>query len=337
MKVTDNRYSGYGRMGADLYKLLPPNTHKMSLTNGADFVRDMKKIFSKYSQTSLLSDVLSSNSSLFSIEPMNSLYSDFLVHAATVHESEPIGTYMFLLKIPERESGHNVDVLLTPISLYRLGGADQAFQPELFRFGQTWYSSSCGLQDMLPGLGELVGESSVHQSLVPVGPLVDNIGSTFINRLTTVTRGPCQPKDSREREGYVPLRVPSDALVELGSNQETTWAPRHLRTVIYVVITYVRSADTPALGIFFVKSSWAFQEVVAALKGYFSQLIINRLTRAGAVRDINTLTSAVICRLGFCSETCSQTQTTLQFRGTSLKTINFSDFTCDPDVWKIIL
>lgn len=337
MKVTDNRYSGYGRMGADLYRLLPPNTHKMSLTNGTDFVRDMKRIFSKYSQTSLLSDVLSANSSLFSIEPLNSLYSDFLVHAATVHESEPIGTYMFLLKIPERESGHNVDVLLTPISLYRLGGGDQAFQPELFRFGQTWYSASCGLQDMLPGFVGFVEESSLHESLIPVGPLVDNIGSTFINRLTTVTRGPCQPKDSREREGYVPLRIPSDTLVELGADQETSWAPRHLRTVIYGVIVYVRSGNAPALGMFFVKSSWAFQDVIAALKAYFSELIINRMAGAGAVRDINGLTSAVICRLGFCSETCSQTQATLQFRGTSLKTINFSDFTCDPDVWKIIL
>lgn len=219
MKVTDNRYSGYDRMGSDLYRLLPPNTHKMSLTNGVEFVRDMKRIFSKYSQTSLLSDVFSSNSSLFSVESLNSLYSDFLIHAATVHESEPIGTYTFLLKIPERDSGHNVDILLTPISLYRLGGGDQTLQPELSRFGQTWYASSCGLQDMLPDFGQLVEASTLHHSLVPVGPLVDNIGSTFINRLTTVTRGPCQPKDSRELEGYVPLRIPSDALIELGGGR----------------------------------------------------------------------------------------------------------------------
>lgn len=337
MKVAEVRDSGYGRMGADLFRLLPPNTHKMSLTNGTDFVRDLKRIFSKYSQTSLLSDVVSANSSLFSIEPVTPLYSDFLVHAETVHESEPIGTYMFLLKVPERESGHNVDVLLTPISLYRLGGGDQAFQPEMSRFAQTWYSSSCGLRDMLPGFGDLVSNSLLHQALIPVGPLVANTGSTYINRLTTVTRGPCRPKDTREWDGYLPLRIPSDALLELGDEQENVCAPRHLRTVFYAVLTYAMGVDGPALGVFFVKSSWAFQEVVSALKAHFSGLIITRLTRAGPVWDINALTSAVICRLGFCSETCSKTQTTLQFRGTSLKTVEFSDFTCDPDVWKIIL
>lgn len=265
------------------------------------------------------------------------IFSDFLVRTVTVHEGEPQGMFLFTFKIPQSGSDYNIDVVLTPVSLYMLGGGDMNFQPELYKFGQTWYGAACGLKDLLSNFGDLVDESIVHKSLTPVGPLVQNSGSTFINKLTTVTRGPSIPKDLRTREGFIALRLPSDAYISLESETGVGNQARHLRSVVYVALIYGVQGNNATMGIYFIKSSWAFQDVIMSLRSYFANIIRDRMLKPNNVTVINSLTSAVICRLGTCSDTCTETQTSLHFKGSTLKTVDFSDFTVDPHSWKIIL
>lgn len=195
-------------LGRSLWRLLPAAPQRLSLGNKRALEDDLNSIFHKYAPSSkkFLASFFDDYASLINAEGRAPVLSNFLVYANSVHEGERLGSYMFLFKVPSAES--EVDVLLTPVSLYLLGGGGPDLQPDLHRFAQLWYGTACGLRDMLPDFERLVEESSVHRRLVPVGPLVVNGGSTFINKLTTVCRGPSRVRDPRSGDTYVPLRLP---------------------------------------------------------------------------------------------------------------------------------
>ncbi len=83
----------------------------------------------------------------------------------------------------------------------------------LTRMANLLYDSPATLADLVPDFGRLVADRRFHNFITPVGPLVENIKSTYLNKITTVVHGPVVSKAIPR--STVKVTVPQEAFVDL--------------------------------------------------------------------------------------------------------------------------
>ncbi len=115
------------------------------------------------------------------------VFGDFLIHASSFNNAEATGTPLFQFKQSDPFSG--VDAVFTPLSLFILmnHGRGVAARVEagggLTRMANLLYDSPATLADLVPDFGRLVADRRFHNFITPVGPLVENIKSTYLNKM----------------------------------------------------------------------------------------------------------------------------------------------------------
>lgn len=320
-------------LAKSVLRLIPPFPPKVSITNGPEFARDMRKVLSKYVTS------LPVGSQIFQPDflqaPLHKpLFGDFLVPSQSLSPQEPMGTFLFLFKLQEQA---NLDIVLTPVSFYKLAHADPESFPEVHRAAYAWYGEDSGFNDTFSNLEQLIVEGSFHRFLRPVGPLVENVHSTFVNRVVSVVKGEVLSKTNPLK----PLKftVPSNLYIDLDSFRPPfdDYEPNHLKTTIYACIIYVRVNTSPAMNLFFVRSGKSCFEVKDLLIQLFEDMVRHKLAVTQQDLYINRLTFGAFCTLGYCSSQTSTAQVNHCAQRLSLPTIEIPDFISAPGSWQIFL
>lgn len=228
------------RVVKDVLKLIPPQSHKLSTFKSSELGRDFRKIVSSYTPN-LSSNSLQIFRDDFMVPPYRQpLYGEFLVHSKTFHNQEPIGTLVFSFKQSDGECS-SVDTVFSPVSLFRMCGLDGESAPHTHRIGNIWYETEADFQQIIPNFQALIQNCTLHRYLNPVGPLVQNIHSTFLNKLSTVVKGEVLSKKSPPEN--IKLLLPADLFFDLDETHPSTKfnEPVNLRVSYYVCVAYVLS------------------------------------------------------------------------------------------------
>lgn len=315
-------------------RLIPPLPHKLNLNNGPRFARDIKNVFKQHVKTTTLSsgffqDILNSG-------PIyrQGHYGKFLVQAQSVNSNEPLGTYMFMFK-PSSNTG-KMDTILTPISLFKIAELDGEVSEHVHRIASVWYGRESGLNELVPEFGQFVEDCRLHKHLVPIGPLVSHINSSFVTRVTSVLKGNVIIQTPPQN---VSLLLPAD----LHINLDDSFPPvaSHISTgsilPLYACLVYLMSNNQIKAHLYFCESGKGQVELFSTIKEYFTREVINRMNQQYADLYINRLTFGVICRIGFCGPSRGDSKRTLQFKGNKLPVLEFPDFVSDPGQWKQFL
>lgn len=323
----------YTRVRDSVLRLIPATAPRITLTNGREFARTVKTVLSKYvASRSLVAQV--ANLDLLKFSTPASVYGEFLIRARTLSANEPVGTFLFLFR--QRDQATDLDSLLSPLAFMRVSGADPDTAPTTQRVAAAWYSEDDGLQDAVPGLTTMIAESSFHRYLVPVGVLVDNVASTFVNRVITGVRGATLTRT--QPQVPVKLVLPADMYLDLDADvNPLSDEPKRLNSTIYACVTYVTVNDTPAMNLWFVRSGAGYEEVVTRLIDMFTPSLVHKLLAAHDRLDINSLTFGALVTVGSCFSQSVPTYKSFSSRGTSLPAVELSDFVAEPGSWKVFI
>ncbi|ATA58293.1 capsid shell protein VP19C [Eptesicus fuscus gammaherpesvirus] len=333
-KVNEEQYS---RVRDEVLRLIPAQPTRVSLTNGKAFSRDVRQLLSKYA-TSTTPSIHLFRDVLLDLPLRQPLYGDFLIHARTVNEREPVGTFLFAWK--QLDGCSSIDTLFTPASLFRIGGMTEAAAPDVYRMSNIWYGEDVGLAELIEGLRDLVYRGTFHNFLTPVGVMVQNINSTFINRVTSVVRGEVLSKTTPPET--VRALFPIDLFVDLdgacsSQSDSAVWEPRGAKCFYYACVTYPIVEGNPALSLMFFKSNRGFQDVVLGLKVFYAQVMRHKLDHFQANMHIDCFTFGAVCRIGYSSANSAAGLNSLSFKGASLRVIEVSDFTVDIGSWTVLI
>lgn len=263
------------------------------------------------------------------------VYGEFLIHSQTFHESEPNGTVLFSFK--KDDDCSNIDMIFSPMSFYKLSRMNAEIAPDVYRVANVWYGAHNGFDEYMPDLGRLVLEGRFHTHLTPVGPLVKNINSTYLNKITTVVRGEVLSKSSPPEN--IKVIFPSDMFFDLDITcpSDAIWEPVHTKSTIYACIIYAIQDNDPVMGMCFFKSGKGMYEVLSIIKLFYTDVIINKINSLQHQFYINRLTFGAVCRVGYTSPQIHTKQTNLNFRGTSLRVTEISDFIVNSGTWQTLL
>ncbi|AGY30748.1 ORF62 [Retroperitoneal fibromatosis-associated herpesvirus] len=322
------------RLGRQMLNLLPPPTHKVSLTNGPGFARGLRDVLSKYAVSGTLT-LDSIQESMWHLPFNQPTYGDFLVYSQTLNAHEPPGTYLFCFK--REDNGSTMDTLLTPTSLFKLSGADADVAPQTHKVASLWYGNQTGIADLIPDLRELMDTGAFHEHLAPVGPLVQGVHSTFVTKVTSAVKGVGLARDPpHDRVG---LALPGDMFVDLDESSPFTGRrdPVRARVTIYACVIYVRVNNQPAMSLMFFQSGKGFSDVVACLKDYYTDVIRTRYIQMRYELYINKMFFGAVCKLGTVPADRVPSHRSIPFKGASFPLLVFSDFFAAAGPWQIFL
>ncbi|AJG42989.1 capsid protein [Harp seal herpesvirus] len=322
----------YEKVTKDFLKLIPPQGHKFSLNNGPGFLGNLRNTVAKYVPKISVSSLTSYGSDFFNPPFRQPLYGEFLIYAKTLHNQEPLGTYLFTFK--QHDSvGTNVDIIFSAASLFKVSGLGEDVAPNTYRLANVWYGLDSDVAQPVPNLQDLIENGDFHRYLTPVGPLVQNLNSTFLNKIVSVTRGEVLTKQMPQEN--VKLLIPADLFFDLDENLPHLMhnEPRHLKVFYYACVTYVMVLNRPALSLAFFRSGKSFCEVMIQLKNYYSDVLANKMTQSQGQLDIKRTTFGAMCKIGYSSSQSLPAHKTLQVRGSAFNTIEVSGFVSDPGVW----
>nr|BEG23136.1 capsid triplex subunit 1 [Macronycteris gammaherpesvirus 1] len=333
MKTKSNFLQENQKIFRDVLKLIPPQTHKLSTFSGSVLSRDFKNLVSSYSPS--VSNSLQIFREDFTLAPYRQpQYGEFLVHSNTFHSQEPVGIYLFLFK--NKDDCSTVDTILSAITLYRAGGLGADEAAHTHRIASIWYESETDFHQTMPNLGAAITNCELHKFLVPVGPLVQNISSTFLNKLSTVVKGEVLTKASPPEN--VKVVFPADMYVDLDEthcNRPET-EPKSPRVFYYACIVYVLKNNVPALSTLFFRSGKGFSDVMAQLKHFHADALIHKFRTLPEIFDINTLNFGAVCSLGYSSSHIAPSRGNLQFKSYCLPTVEVFDFVSYPGTWTVL-
>nr|UTK45409.1 capsid triplex subunit 1 [Equid gammaherpesvirus 5] len=327
------------KLTKNLLRLVPPLTHKLGTFKGSELGRDFRKIVNSYAPTTL-SGNLSRNLQIFTedfIAPpyRQPLYGEFLVHSKTFHTQEPLGTFLFAFNQGDGPECTNVDTVFSPVSLFRVLGLDAAGAQHTHRISHIWYESESDFLNVTANVKELMESGGLHKYLNPVGPLVQNIQSTFLNKLTTVVRG--EVLSNRTPPENIKLTLPANLYFDMDDTCPYSAAPGPVkpRVLYYASLLYVMVNNNPSAYLQFFRTGKGPGDVVLFLRKYYSDAIANKITVLGDELDINNLTLGAVCQLGYSSSQSNPNRGNLHFRTYSLPTVEVSDFVADPGSWNL--
>lgn len=325
-------------MQRQLINLLPPTPRTLNITNGSQLVRDVRGLVSDFVQTSTLS--VSSLANTFIDLPFRQpVYSDFLIHAFSLHGDEKLGTP--LLKFTGTDPNSTIDVVFTPLSVFSLFQSitdDKNSCPHMRRMSLLFYDSENSLADLIPDIHQLIETKSIHKCLMPVGFLVDNMNSTFLNKVTSVVKGPVLAKKGQFLDS-IKVKIPSEAFLNLdewlqghdGSDMPPT--PSH--ATLYCVLVYLTTGPK----IYFVKSVKSYCQVMNALRMYFTDYIIDSYDSMGVDQgvDISKISFGAIARLGLFGTLDEIKLSSFTYKTSNLQVIEIDNFLVESSTWDILI
>nr|WEM32523.1 assembly DNA maturation protein [Bovine gammaherpesvirus 4] len=324
----------YRKIRGDLFGLIQPTTHKINITNGQKFSKDMKQLLSRY-VTSITPGLDMFRQDVLEVPYRQPLYGEFLVGSSTLSNNEPLGCMLFLFK--QEDNGSSIDSLLTLTSLFKISGAGAEASEWMFKIANVWYGQESNLEDMVPNIQQLIQDGLFHTHLTPVGPMIQNIQSTFVNKITSVVKGEVLSKDPPQQN--IKLVVPVDLFLDVDAmtHQGVTLLPSRLHVCYYFVITYVIQENTPIMLLHFIKSNKALSQLVLQLKLVYGDAIRHKFVRQQQDFYINRMTFGALCRVGYSSTSSDTNYKNLQFKGSSLPVVEIPDFISDPGPWTVFL
>lgn len=322
------------RLGRQVLGLLPPPTHRVSLTRGPEFARGVRDLLSKYA-ASTRPTVGSLHEALRQAPFRQPTYGDFLVYSQTFSPQEPLGTFLFSFK--QEDNGSSMDMLLTPTSLFMLSGMEAAKAPQTHKVAGVWYGSGSGLADFIPNLSELMDTGEFHTLLTPVGPMVQSVHSTFVTKVTSAMKGVGLARD--EPRAHVGLTLPCDMLVDLDESCPMVQRrePAGLNVTIYASLVYLRVNQRPSMALTFFQSGKGFAEVVAMIKDHFTDVIRTKYIQLRHELYINRLVFGAVCTLGTVPFDSHPVHQSLNVKGTSLPVLVFANFEAACGPWTVFL
>ncbi|AAC95586.1 orf 62 [Ateline gammaherpesvirus 3] len=324
--------NAYKKIERDLLKLLPPRPHKINLSEGPKFAQSIKQALSKY-VTSVKNPLNFLSNQMLDVPFRQSFYADFLIQAKTIHQKEPIGSFLFNFK--QEDNGSSIDTIFSPISLYKISGLDAEFAPSVHRISFVWYGTDNCIEDTVPNLAELLEEGRFHKFLTPVGPLVENINSTFITRIKSVAKG--EVLNNKSPPENIKLVLPSDLFLDLDESITDTSAPRHLLSFYYACVTYPVLHNVPVMTLTFIKSNKSIRDIFCHLKVIYTDVIRTKYIDMQKDFYINKMTFGALCKVGSSSSETVPRRGNYHFRGSSLPIVEVPDFVADPGPWMTIL
>ncbi|ABB22281.1 capsid assembly and DNA maturation protein-like protein [Ovine gammaherpesvirus 2] len=333
MKTREGRSDerGYEALQSNLFRLMPPATHKVSLAKPNGFLRGLADIVGKYS-------VNGTEESLFKVgawDPpfFQPNYADFLVHAKTISKHEPRGAVLFCYK--DNTAQPAMDVLLTAISFRAAVGLPADLDPNVHRVAQNWYGEDTEVRSLIDDLDYLVEESNLHTRLRPVGVLVENNDSSFISRVSALTHGASYISSSQTA---VNLVIPLDMFVDLDSTSCGDWGsgrqPRSDMSTVYCSLVYMLRGNDVKPALTFFKSSKSTFEVLSLLQTYYRDLITNKVM-SNRQFSINGSKFGVWCSIGTTASDQPVTQQSITVRGNSLLVACIPSFFVDISGWQV--
>ncbi|AAY41104.1 UNVERIFIED_ASMBLY: capsid triplex subunit 1 [human gammaherpesvirus 4] len=346
--------------------LLPPPARRLNISRGSEFARDVRGLVEEHAQASSLSAAAvwragllapgevavaggGSGGGSFSWSGWRPpVFGDFLIHASSFNNAEATGTPLFQFKQSDPFSG--VDAVFTPLSLFILmnHGRGVAARVEagggLTRMANLLYDSPATLADLVPDFGRLVADRRFHNFITPVGPLVENIKSTYLNKITTVVHGPVVSKAIPR--STVKVTVPQEAFVDLdawlsggaGGGGGGCFVgglglqPCPADARLYVALTYEEAGPRFT----FFQSSRGHCQIMNILRIYYSPSIMHRYAVVQPLH-IEELTFGAVACLGTFSATDGWRRSAFNYRGSSLPVVEIDSFYSNVSDWEVIL
>ncbi|AMA67419.1 capsid triplex subunit 1 [Vespertilionid gammaherpesvirus 1] len=318
----------------DFFKLIPPRSHRFSISNGNALAKDMRNIISQYTPT-LMHNPLQIFRDDFFVPPYRQpLYGEFLIHAQTLHNQEPLGTFLFSFKQQE-SSEASVDTLFSPVSMFRVCGLDAKNAPCTHRIANIWYASDADFFSSVPNLQKLIETHTLHNFLTPVGPLVQSINSTFLNKVTTVVRGEILTKKSPPEN--IKVLFPADMFYDLDEvNLSYNFSePTSNRACYYACVLYVLCNNRPAVSLMFFRSVKGHGDVMRQIKHFLSDAILASMKTVEKLA-LTHFAFGAVCMLGHSCAQINPTKGSLYFRSSLLQTVEIPDFVSDPKTWILL-
>ncbi|AIA62099.1 orf62 [Alcelaphine gammaherpesvirus 2] len=320
----------YESLQSNLFRLIPPTTHKISLARPNGFLKGLADLVGKYS-------VEGAEESLFQPGAWEAPYSqpvffDFLVHARTICKHEPVGVPLFCFK--NDLTAPSIDVLFTPISFHTAVGLPADVDPHVHRVAHVWYDDTSEVSSLMDDLDFLLAESDLHRRFYPVGILVENNDSSFLSRVTALTHGPSYL--SSKKTG-IKLVIPTDMFVDLDASLSVEpygAQPSGGTSTVYCGLVYMRCGNDIKPALTFFKSNKSDFDVFTLVRAYYTDLIINRL-EGNQQCNINGLKFGVLCSLGHTDALHSTSQQSLCVRGSSLLVTSISNFFVNFTGWRV--
>lgn len=330
----------YKRIRDRVLSLVPPQPHRLSLTNGKEFARTVGFMVAKYATSLPLSEHLLRSDFIQTNLPVP-VYGDFLIGTMTLNATEPVGTYLFALKqttvYPDLGATAPVSAVLTPASFIKISGNVPEAFPKLYRAAFTWYGDDSGWPELIPNLNHLITDGRFHTQLIPVGPLVENNQSSFVSRVVSVVRGDVVTKTTPMT--HVKLILPLEGYLDLDEHSSSYpgQEPQQVRCTLYACIVYGLVNHNPTMSLYFVKSGKGVSEVKSLLVQVFEDTVINKLLTLQPQIDIKRVTSGALIPVGHCSPLTIAAQKNLHWKNSSLPVVEISDFVAEPGSWQVFL
>lgn len=326
----------YSSVLSDFMQSIPPVSTKLSLTNGEEFAKGIKKELGKY-VSSVINPMNMMYDTLQHLKQNTRVYGSFLVHSGTLSDAEVGGIPVFLFK--DDQTNPDIDRLLTPLSINRLFSVDNTINAETSKLANILYGVDSGLFELFPNRDDHIFQREFHDCLKFVGPLVKNVNSSFVNKITTVVKGDVLTDESYSHA--MSLRVPVELFVDLESTNAfhfTGQLPTTGRNYIYYALCYLRTpAGEQTLSQCFFRSSVEGPELHRLVRDFYYREIQNYYVQGGELLNIKHMVFGALCRLGDFPESVCLSRTSACVRGASAVFIDIPSFVVSRGPWRIIL
>lgn len=335
MKIIDT--ANRRRIQRQLLGLVPPVPRTLNITNGKKLASDIKEVVRDYANATKL-DVEAFTDVLATVPYRQSIYSDFLIHSSSIHNDERLGTPLF--KFTDGDPKSTIDIVFTTQSLFSLFESirNNELYPKLKRMSMLLYDTHSGLNDLVPNLNSLIENKTFHKCIMPVGFLTENMHSTFLNKITSVMKGPILSKKEKILQTHKVV-IPSEIYLDLDhwlgpANIHDTF-PVPSYAVLYFVLVYLVNGPE----FLFVKSMKSKCQVMNALRQYFCSQIINSFDSLGGEQelDISKMAFGAITRLGLLSTLDDIKHGSLNFKTSSLPVVEIEEFVAEVSTWDILI
>lgn len=326
------------KLASQVTRLFPPLPHKYSINDKSGFRRVIdtltrKTLSSRQCTPATWQEALT-------VPHLQPQYGNFLVNCKMLHAHEPTGSFVFRF-LDNHEDKSMITFVCSPAFLCTLFRYPNDTFPQLHRLSNAWYTdykSDESLEGPLTKIKEAIDNRCLHHYLHPLGILISNTQSTFMNKTRVITHGPAV---SQVPIKATTLLIPSEMFIDIDrefSIPET--CPLHTSSHIckyYAVLVYLRTGEDTRAELKFISSSRGAHETTSLIYQLYSREIRAHISSLADEDSINRVVFGVMCYLGFSSSEGPAGTETLSFRITPVKYAAISNFNVEPSDWKLLL
>ncbi|AZB49161.1 capsid assembly and DNA maturation protein-like protein [Vombatid gammaherpesvirus 1] len=327
----------YTHMTSDILRLLPPQPHKYSINDKLGLYRATDNLASK-SSTSL--SIATIRASLVTIPYIQPQYSDFLVNCKILNDHEPVGSFLMRL-IDEDDDRTLITFAGSPTFLSNLLHYEAETFPQLHRLSNIWYSdyiSDESIETPLSKVREAIEGRYLHKLLHPLGLMVSNTQSTFMNKIRVITHGPAL---SQVPIKHVKLLLPQEMFTDLEQmfpiHTHSTLSTRNSTSKLYAVLIYTKTLAGTRAELKFLSTNRGAHETTSLIYQLYKQQIVSHISSLVDEDSINKIVFGAICYLGFAVSDRPADTETFTFKVTPVRYIAVHNFTVEPGDWRLLL